>query len=157
MSELVAKVTDDLYVGQIEAVAQTEDQYDTIISVCQDARQDNVSDNTTYVHYPLADDERSQIDWGGRFDYETFHNAAWETVTRLETGNTVLVHCHHGRNRSVAVVAAAFGHYYEYSPLDAYDFVRSARPQADSNDTMRTWMTWFIEGVLPEDVNNGMI
>jgi protein-tyrosine phosphatase len=157
MPQLHAQVTDDLHVGQIEAVAQEPDTFDTIISVCQDAYKDNVSDDTAYCHYPLADDEQSMFNWGGRFDYETFHNAAWETVTRLASGHTVLVHCHHGKNRSVAVVSAAFGYYYGYSALDAYDFVRSARPQADSNDTMRTWASWFINGVKPEDVSGSEI
>lgn len=146
-------VTEQLWITDIDTLSTAETRrFDTIISTCQDMAPENVSDDAQYLHFPLADDERSVINWGGRHDYELFYEAASAIEHQLQQGRTVLVHCHSGQNRSVATSIAAFGRHYEYGVMDSYDFIATARHEADPNDTMLTWASWYIDGVTPEDV-----
>jgi len=132
-----------LWVGPIEEVSESDRQYDTIVSVCQDVCRENVSDDVPYYHVSLADDVKSEVKWGGSCSYGTFHQAV-ETVKHLHTpkmgqaGPDTLLHCHHGKNRSVAVAAAYIACDTSILTVDgAIRLIEDHRPIADPNNVMR--------------------
>lgn len=134
-----------LWVGDIDALYQNPtDHFDLVVSVCQDTAGENVG--CDYVHYPLADDEHSVRNWGGTTDYRVF-SAAVDTVSAAVESDeyeNVLVHCHSGQNRSVAVCAAViatrFGNGYEFGKM----VVEDARPIANPNETMESHARRYI-------------
>lgn len=100
------QIVTQLWITDIGGVAENDtSQFDRVVSVCQDARQENVG--CRYDHHALADDRTSEENWGGSARYSAFAEAAETVLTALRDGETVLVHCHSGQNRSVAVSAAA--------------------------------------------------
>ena len=141
-----------IWIGPIEEVAESDREYDRILSVCQDNRVDNVSDNVPYAHFQLADDRESERNWGGSADYETFEQAVgWlrEHHTERFNDQTTLVHCHNGKNRSVAVTAAYIA--AENKPVvavdDAIRMIQTNRPIADPNELMRSHAKRYVAEV----------
>ena len=113
---------------------------------------DNVSDNVPYAHFQLADDRESERNWGGSADYETFEQAVdWlrEHHTDRFNDQTTLVHCHNGKNRSVAVTAAYIA--AENKPVvavdDAIRMIQTNRPIADPNELMRSHAKRYVAEV----------
>jgi protein-tyrosine phosphatase len=96
-----------LWITDIDTVAEQPlpSGVTAIVSVCQDTCIANVSSDVTYEHVRLADDPTSAQRWGGASNYKKFENAADTVYETLQSDQTV-VHCHAGRNRSVAVCAA---------------------------------------------------
>lgn len=121
--------------------------FDMVVSVCQDACEQNISDETPYEHYRLADGPTSEGEWGGSCAYGLFEEAAESVVAALEDDSieNVLVHCHVGKNRSAAICAAALGAYDDLTFEVAYECVRSSRPMVNPNATMRSHARRFIE------------
>jgi len=140
-----------LWVGPIEEVSESDRQYDTIISVCQDVCRENVPNSVPYHHIPLADDAESVEKWGGSCDYITF----WRAVNTLrdvhrplmgEAGPDTLLHCHHGRNRSVAVAAAYIACQITGATVNgAITVIQDHRPVADPNEIMRNHAYQYVE------------
>lgn len=139
------QVTDGLWVSDIDTVATSStDRFDVIISVCQDTVRENVSDECYYTQYPLADDVISKRRWGGTTEYETFDDVVWAVLIAQGLDAETLVHCHRGRNRSVATITAAVAVQRELRYPDAFQIVREARPIANPNALMRTHARRFI-------------
>lgn len=140
-----------IHIGPIEDVAESTTDYDNIISVCQDNRFDNVPETIPYYHVKLADDEHSEDEWGGSASYETFESAVHylrHTHSMLYGESDTLVHCHNGKNRSVAVVAAYLAVRYGLFVAEAIELIRAKRPIADPNDLMRSHAKrYFSENV----------
>jgi len=114
MTDYPVRVCQNLSVSDIDTVMSDDiSEYDTIVSVCQDCKRDNVGQE--YLHFPLADDMRSKESYGGSVDYQDFYKAAETVAERIEDEH-VLVHCHAGRNRSVSVCAAVRGATYGIPP-----------------------------------------
>jgi protein-tyrosine phosphatase len=136
-----------LWVSDIDTVAQESvpDEIDTVVSVCQDETFDNISDGCRQAHFRLADDKESEQNWGGSCDYTLFEHAAQFVENCIEDGERVLVHCHKGRNRSVAVCAAVMG------SIDGMDFetaltiIRAVRPIAGPNGVMTGHAKRYME------------
>lgn len=129
------RVCSQLSIASIEQTQNKDTRaFDVVVSVCQDTCVDNVSDETTYEHVPLADDCGSEYNWGGRFDYEHFREAVNIVVRHLFSDNKTLVHCHKGRNRSVSVAIAAYAIWkdipYERALPQVRDFDRE-RPDEE--------------------------
>jgi protein-tyrosine phosphatase len=139
-----------LWVGPIEEVSESDRQYDTIVSVCQDVCRENVSDDVPYHHIPLADDAESEANWGGSCNYITFWRAV-ETLRDVHTpkmgqaGPDTLLHCHHGKNRSVAVAAAYIACDTSILTVDgAITLIEDHRPVADPNNVMRNHAYQYV-------------
>lgn len=125
---MMNEVMEDLWIADIETVeTRGLTIFDTVVSVCQDTADDNVSDDTPYLHVSLADDERSAEMWGGSIAYEDFEKAV-NTVREAMDDGTVLVHCHAGQNRSAAVCAAVVAAEKDRRYRVGEDTVRKARP-----------------------------
>lgn len=99
-----SQITDLLWVGDIQdAREESTDQFDRIVSVCQDEVSDNVG--CEYDWFNMADGP--MCGYGGDSSYELFYEAAKCVLDAMRRGETVLVHCHMGQSRSVSVAAAA--------------------------------------------------
>jgi len=138
------QITDDLWVSDIDTVQRhSTDRFDLVLSVCQDACPDNVG--CRYEHVPLADDAASEARWGGTTAYTDFADACTICRDALASGETTLVHCHAGQNRSVAVCTAVLGVTDGCCYNDAFLRVRDARPIANPAALMRRHAMRYIE------------
>jgi protein-tyrosine phosphatase len=138
-------VSHGLWIASIDGTrTQSTQQFDLVVSVCQDAAHENVG--CAYEHYPLADDAESVENWGGSTDYALFTAAAERVVNALrdDSVGNVLVHCHHGKNRSAAVCAAAIAAYRNCTYTEAITDVLHARPVVAPNNLMRSHAMRFI-------------
>jgi len=143
----VNKITDEVWLTDIDTVRFADkSQFDQILTVCQDCIYDNVSEDTEYHCFNIADDEESAENWGGSYHYETFEKAALTLLRGLQDDSisASLIHCHKGRNRSVAVCAAAMGCYYDITYGEAYERIREARSIANPNYIMQQHAVRFI-------------
>jgi protein-tyrosine phosphatase len=143
----VNEITDELWITDIETVRFADkSQFDQIITVCQDCVGDNISDDTEYYCFNIADDEESAENWGGSYHYPRFEEAALTLLRgfRDDSISTSLIHCHKGRNRSVAVCAAAMGVYYDITYGEAYGRIQDARGIANPNHIMEGHAKRFI-------------
>jgi protein-tyrosine phosphatase len=137
-----------LHITSIRSVQSEETtRFDRVISVCQDIVSQNVSDDTPYEHFMLADDESSRDNWGGSHHYPMFARAAESVVEALERpeDENVLVHCHVGKNRSAAVCAAALAVYEDSTYAEAYTKVEDARPMVNSTEQMHEHGRRFVD------------
>lgn len=120
------EISDDLWISGIQKVREeSTGQFDRVISVCQDEVSDNVGCN--YNHFNMADGPA--CGYGGDCSYELFHEAALMALASLTYGETVLVHCHVGKSRSVSVSIAALAVYNHWTYEKAYNVVEEGRPQ----------------------------
>jgi len=144
----VNKITDKLFITEIDTVRfANKDKFDQILTVCQDCIYDNVSEDTEYHCFNIADDKESAENWGGSYRYPRFEEAALTLLRGLrdDSISASLIHCHKGRNRSVAVCAAAMGVYYDITYGEAYERIRDARGIANPNDIMQMHAVRFIK------------
>ncbi len=119
----------ELHITNItEARTMEKTPLDRVITVCQDSIEDNVSDNIEYSHYCMSDG-RTEVEekYGGSCEYELFEEAANELYHALADGETVLIHCHAGKSRSVSVATAALGRLLDLTRSEALDLVHYYR------------------------------
>jgi protein-tyrosine phosphatase len=137
------QITDQLWISDIQSVSESStDHFDVVISTCQDTVEANVG--CRYSHVPLADDIESEDEWGGDFSYRTFKEAVDKILSSLYNGDTVLVHCHRGRNRSVATSAAALAVYRGTTFIRELHSIQFYRPIADPNHIMRGYGKFYV-------------
>lgn len=128
------EILDRLYVGDIEDARERDtSQFDRVVTVCQDEVSDNIG--CTYSHYNMSDGPENS--YGGDSSYEMYRQAADEVTIALADGETVLVHCHMGQSRSVAVCIGAVAAYEDIEYEDARQVVFDARPQAHPDNRLR--------------------
>jgi protein-tyrosine phosphatase len=133
----------NLWLSDIEGVSECDTgRFDTVVSVCQDCRRENVG--SEYLHFPLADDMRSFESYGGSVNYETFYAVA-QTVQERIRNECVLVHCHAGRNRSVAVCAAVTANKYVVPVDEALWNISNLRPEAELSPLMEGFAKQYVE------------
>lgn len=137
------KITPQLWVTDIRSVQNGDtSRFDVVVSVCQDHCKDNVS--CEYEHYTLTDGLPTGHN-RGTCSFELFVEAVDSVVEHVREGRTVLVHCHAGRSRSVAVCIAAYAICYDASYNVARDHVIAARAEASPN--------YVLQGFAKEYVN----
>lgn len=142
MTEIDYDGPGELHIVDIEQ-ARTMDKstFDTVMSVCQEDISDNVSDEQEYLFYNMSDGDTG---YGGRSDYKLFADAATDLYYRLKNGQSVLIHCHMGRSRSVSVATAALGRLLTLRRSDAYEIVRRYRPQAQPKQLLYGYIKQYI-------------
>lgn len=129
------EITSQLWITDLTGVREQDtSRFDRVITVCED----NVSDNVgcEYEHYSMADGPHC-TGYGGGFSFELFAEAANAVHEALSEGETVLVHCHVGQNRSVSVSAAALARLEDYSYSKALGIIQEQRPIANPTETFR--------------------
>ena len=115
--------------GMDEAVQIKKSPFDKVITVCQERIDDNLPADIAYSFYCMSDGEHStEKVYGGSCDYDLFEAAANELYQTLADGQTVLIHCHAGQSRSVAVATAALAQLLEVSRFEAIDRIHYYRP-----------------------------
>lgn len=140
----ITDINERLSISGIRAISENPtDRFDHVVSVCQDTRDANVG--CQYTHVPLAEDVLAEINWGGSSDYVTFCEAADVIYETLEDGQRLLVHCHHGQNRSVSTAVAAWARYRDCSVGVALDDVRAERTIANPSDTMLEYAVRYVQ------------
>lgn len=143
-------VHDRIAIASITSVAESDTtRFDRIFSVCQDAMYHNVS--APYQHVSLADGHYDGVG-GGSTEYKDFARAAHMVLKSVRGGETILVHCHAGQSRSVAVVVAALGVYTERTYNDVLYEIEQSRPQANPGQLMAEHAQQFIReeaGISP--------
>jgi len=127
----------ELHITNITQAFQMEKTiFDRVITVCQDSIEDNVSSETTYNHYCMSDGGVAEEQYGGSCEYELFAEAADELYNALSDNETVLIHCHHGTSRSIAVATAALGRLLEKPRSEALDEIHYYRPRSSYPDSL---------------------
>lgn len=125
----------ELYITGISEAAECEKSYiDRVITVCQDSIEDNVSPSIEYSYYCMSDGPDNV--YGGDSSYEMFSEAADELYNALSTGESVLIHCHHGTSRSVSVACAALGRLLGIPRSEALDIIHHYRPRDSYPDPL---------------------
>lgn len=119
----------------------------TVVSVCQDTCEPNISDDIAVVCFPLADDVDKSERFGGTTSYQTFKEAAdFIHDSIVERGRPVLCHCHAGQNRSVSVCTAVIGRIMGGSYDEAFDEVLKVRPIANPTQIMERHAKRYVHG-----------
>lgn len=127
------QITPLLWISDISTVRnKSTDQFDRIITTCQDSVEDNI--NCVYSQFNLADDIPNSNLYGGDTSYEAFIEAVNAVHTALCDREKVLVHCHAGQNRSIAVCTAALGQFKGLDYETAAKQISEQRPIANPTE-----------------------
>jgi len=122
------EITENLWIGDIDSVReQSTSQFDTVVTVCQDSVEDNVSPQSNYAQFEIADGPQTTEKYGGSHEYSLFEDATHMVLRNLELGKKVLTHCHNGQSRSAAVCIAVLAVQHDTSYSTAYRMVEDAR------------------------------
>lgn len=136
------EITDNIWISDIEAVRErSTDRFDRVVTVCQDNVADNVG--CAYDHFPLTDgDPEGYVP--GDPSYEAFADAADTVYDAVCNDETVLVHCHAGRSRSVMVVTAVLARRRDLPYYDAVALVEDRNGIAQPSDLVREHAQQYI-------------
>jgi len=122
----VHQITPQLTIASLEDVReQSLPNPDLVVGVCQDSAGSNVG--CEYVHTPLRSSPMSNY-LRGTCDYEAFSAGVEPAVEALSAGNDVVIHCHRGEHRSVAVAIAALAVAHDWPYEMALEAVTQAHP-----------------------------
>ncbi len=138
------EITDQLWISDISSVRESDtSRFDHVITVCQDSVEDNIA--CEYDQFNIADGPLSQDYYGGDLSYSSFENAAETLHEALENDKTVLIHCHAGQSRSVAVAAAALARQQGCRFSEALAQIEDARPIANPLETHREHAKRYVD------------
>lgn len=119
-----------LYIGDIQDVRQGDtSNFDRVVGVCQDDCSANVGGE--YDHFNLSDGFDQQGHVPGEYSYELLSEAIDTVVKARIMRETVLVHCHAKRSRSVAVATAAMAIVEGLSWEESYEITLDAHSAAN--------------------------
>lgn len=139
------EITENLWIGDIDSVReQSTSQFDTVVTVCQDSVEDNVSPQSNYAQFKIADGPQTTEKYGGSHKYSLFEDATHMVLRNLELGKKVLTHCHHGQSRSAAVCIAALAVHHDTSYSTAYRMVEDARYIVNPDELLEDHAKQFI-------------
>lgn len=144
MNDGINQVHEQVWISNITA-ARTHgmDEFDAVVTVCQDSIEDHIPEGVHYHFFEMADGPH--CGYGGRHDYEYFEYAARTILEHLRNGDNILVHCHAGQSRSASTTIAALGVYRDATYHEVYSNVESQRPQIHPDDLLRQHAMRFIE------------
>lgn len=129
------KIIDQLYLSDISVARETsKDKFDVIVTVCQDSIEDNVG--CRYRQFNMSDGDRRTKSYGGSSDYSVFEDACDFVLSQLRNNNTILIHCHMGQSRSVAVTIACVAVYNNITFHEAKSLVREKRQTIRPHKTL---------------------
>lgn len=144
MRQGISQVHPQLWIANITA-ARTHgmDEFDAVVTVCQDSIEDHIPEGVEYHFFEMADGPH--CGYGGRHDYEYFEYAARTILHHLEAGDSVLVHCHAGQSRSASTSIAALAVLEETNYHEMHNNVASQRPQIHPDALLEQHAQQFIE------------
>lgn len=132
-----------LWISDIESARETDHNFDTIVTACQDSIEDSIDENVTYQQYNLADGAQDTA--GGRCDYEVFRRTAEAVRSAQLDENNTLVHCHLGVSRSPSIVIAVVGATTDSDYETTRQRVAAERPEIDPKDELADFARRYIE------------
>jgi len=139
----VNQIVPRLWISDIESARETDHNFDTIVTACQDSIEDSIGEDVTYQQYNLADGPQDTA--GGRCDYEMFRRTAQTVRSAHLDGNNTLVHCHLGVSRSASIVIAVVGAMESRDYETARQLVEAERPEIDPKDKLAEFARRYIE------------
>lgn len=143
MVNTVTRITSNLYITDIDSARNgPTSSFDVVITICQDNIEDNVG--CEYHHFPLSDGEPQGLN-PGVFTYELFKEAVETTVEELEKSKDILLHCHAGANRSVAVGAVALAEVGDERLDNVLWKIKKARPLANPSRQLMDWGWRYLD------------
>ena len=98
---------------------------------------DGLEFETTTRSFDLRPRDETQV--------EEFARAVEHVVARLEEEDSVLVHCHEGRERAPTVAATALAHHHDWSFADALARIRDHRPIIEPTPELRELAERYLE------------
>lgn len=122
-------VPGELWLSDIDgARSQKADEFDRVVTVCQDSVLDTLHADQRYEIYRLCDGDCRGRAFKGTDDYEVFRSAIRSIVDSLNDGERILVHCHAGLSRSVSTAAGVYATVNGIEDADeAYEAVKDVR------------------------------
>lgn len=87
--------------------------------------------DATVVHIPISDGKKLP---------ENAKDVADLVVESCRSGHKTLVHCYLGRNRSALVAALAYVELAPASKQEAFELIKSLRPNAFYNNTFEEYL-----------------
>jgi protein-tyrosine phosphatase len=133
------KITEKIYLGSSQdAQHRKRELKEAGVTAILNVARDLTNATTTHKEFEMY--HVGLMDGGGNATLMAFA-AMMVLHSLLESGHTVLVHCHEGKSRSAGLVSAyLFGHqdHPEYSTFEeAEDFLRTCRPRVDVNKDVK--------------------
>ncbi len=122
----------------------------TVISLAQEEATEDL-DRYGFTHYRASFPPVLLYSRGMRnaFIYQAL--PVWDFIDQqLEAGNPVLVHCHHGQDRTGVVLAGYLIIYRNVSPQRALQQLRAAKPTAMSADGFAEVLDLLCPGIVPD-------
>lgn len=133
----------ELYISDIESIwTGTTDHADHVVTVCQSSVKDNIPSDQPYSYYCMSDGPH---DSRGESTYELFERAATDVWNSLRDGNTVILHCHMGQSRSVAIGVAALGRLLDIPRHESFGLIKDSRSQAHPDQLLMGHAATYIE------------
>lgn len=132
-----------LWISDIgDARIHPKDHFNTVMTVCQDDICDHIGDDIDYFHFNMSDGHNSRAD--GECSYEIFEQAASCLLDRLDTNESILIHCHAGISRSVSVSVAAYAVAHDLTYTESLSQIKKNRPEANPNSDFIPLIHRFI-------------
>jgi hypothetical protein len=126
------RVGPDLYVGTVEDAGDSEllgqAGVSSVVSLTFDGPDQGFPSGVDVFRSSMMD--------GPRCDRDSFESAVRETVSFLERGETVLVHCSRGASRSPSVAAAAVALHQSTGIDEAFQQVGESREAVDPHEAL---------------------
>lgn len=135
------QIHEQVWISDIDGVqTNSTEQFDRVITVCQDNVIDNV--NCAYSWYNMSDGPDNT--YGGDCSYGLFEQAASELLWAMSRGEEVLIHCHVGRSRSASVAIAAIAAHESMDFDEAFMYVKEQRPIVNPDTRLRRFARRFV-------------
>lgn len=126
------RVAESLFVGTLadasDGALLAENGVETVVSLTHAAPDGGFPDSVSVVKHELLD--------GPRNDRERFEDAVAAVRSRIESDETVLVHCSRGASRSPSVAAAATALSRDIGIGDAFEQVSENAEACDPHDAL---------------------
>jgi protein-tyrosine phosphatase len=126
------EVVDGLFVGTVrdagDKTLMCEYGVEAIVSLTHDGPDDGYPSGQKVVRLPMKD--------GPQNDQQVFEQAVTHVLSRLRSGDNVLVHCSAGASRSPAVAATALALYNEVGLETGFEQIANCRNAADPHEAV---------------------
>lgn len=120
-------ITDTVAVSGIDAAYHTSEDFDAIVTVCQDSIKDNCADSCLYTQVPLQDGP-TDVYANGVWHYKYYKQAVESVIDHITHDHSLLVHCHHGKSRSPTVLATALAVIHDEQLGYSFARIKNERP-----------------------------
>jgi protein-tyrosine phosphatase len=117
------QITDRLYIGDIQQAGRhqlyNQNNIEAVIQLTSNQPEKGYPQDVDTYQYTIKDGPENEL--------SSLKQAVNQTISLLESGNRIVIHCNVGTSRSVAVGAAATAIYYEMSFEQVIERIRQKR------------------------------